>query len=151
MLIASRLSAIRFVTDVIRYLNTNRTGTMEVLYQDWDAHADLQEMPNADLIGMNGFAITDQDRTHEIVFGVTICTYNDPNVFRLTEFSNEFYKRMRTHKQFPLFDPETASPIGVATFESGTTVTPVARVEVRPTMSISCSALIVMNSEFSDF
>ena len=142
MLKVTRLSTIRFINDIIDEIKGSHPTQLDIMYQDWDAHADLKELPNKDMIGLSGFGITEDDKTYEIVFGILLCTYNDPNLFRVTDFADVFFRAMHAQKQFPIFNSTTGLKAGVAAFQLGTAVSPVQRVEIRPTIQITASAVV---------
>lgn len=142
MLKMARLSTIRFVNETVNSIKLSHPSTIPIQYIDWDAHADLKELPDADMIGLSGFGISENEKIYEVVFGLMLCTYNDPNLFRVTDFADTFFKAMMAEQRFRIYDPITGAAANWAVFENGTAVSPVARVEVRPTIQITASALI---------
>lgn len=135
-----RASTIRLIQDVIAGLPN--TG-FPIQYMDWDAHADVFELPDADLVGLTGFGATQEGHFHDFVFGIGIVTYNDENIFRLSEIVDHFYTRCAVQQQFVVYDTNTGERIGIATIFDGTTVNPITRAEVRPAQSVQVTARFV--------
>lgn len=139
----ARKSVVRFILDSIAELPAS---AMPVEYLDWDAHGETQELPNADLIGAIGFAYTERDKFCDIVFGIGMVTFTDPNILRLTDYADFFSKRLQAESTFPAYDPVTGDRIGMITVFDGTTVTPINRVEIRPALSLQASARLVLDT-----
>lgn len=147
MLKAARLSTVRFLREVAsEILAADGVG---LSYVDWDDHADMNKLPMTDIYGLTGMGITENDKTHEVVFGVTLSTYNDQNLFRMTDMSDLFYRRLRAGTTFSIYDPVTGLEVGKMVFQTGTSAMPVNRVETRAVVSISVTGLLVMNAEFA--
>ena len=117
-------------------------------YVDWDDHADIEKLPQNDLIGLSGFAITDLEKHHEIFFGVMVASYNDQNLFRMVDYVDTFYRRLLTGKQFNVFHPTSGVKIGVASMERGTAVAPVTRTETRAAQAITASAMLAIDAAY---
>lgn len=142
MLKAARLSAIRFVQGVISDFDPD--AGIGIDYVDWDAHADIKALPNTDLAGLAGFAITDQGNMTEVYFAVVISTYSDPNLLRMVDFTDRFFSAMRAGKRFEILDPADGSSLGWALFTTGTSCSPLSRADVRSTQTITCSAVVAV-------
>lgn len=116
-------------------------------YINWDAHAEIEELPSGDLIGLAGVGMAeDEAGIYEIVFGVMIGTEQDENLHRLTRCMS----RLRA-----LFVPETrmtvytvsddglsAVPDSWMVTKTPMAITPVSRAEVRPVQALEVRALL---------
>jgi hypothetical protein len=147
MIKATRLSTVRFINEVMSGFSP--PDGIGLQYIDWDDHADITKLPSGDLIGLNGFGITENDGTFGISFGVGLSSFNDQNLFRLTDYVDVFYRAMCAQKQYPIFHPITGAAVGTATFERGTTASPIARVETRPLYMILAHAVVAMDPELT--
>lgn len=147
MLKAARFSTIRFIRDIAAQLVVPEGIGLN--YVDWDAHADVGKLPTSDLYGLTGLGITDNEVTHDLVFGVTLSTYNDQNLFRMTDMTDLYYRRMRALTTFALLDPATGYEVGKIAIERGTTAMPIDRVETRLVVSFNVSASIVPHADFA--
>lgn len=135
---AARKSTVRFIRDQIMALNR------PIEYLDWDEASDIQKLPSIDLIGLNGFALTNDGSLHNLIFGVTFSSLNDNNLARITDYVDHFYDMVQPTKTFKLFNNQ-ATQIGVVTFFEGASVVPVTRAEMRVTVSMMVSGSLVVN------
>lgn len=140
----ARLAVIKFIRDTMAVLPP--PPGIGLGYIDWDEAADIQTIPSTDLIGLNGFGMTDEDRQHEVVFGVTLASYNDPNLFRVTGYADHFYRALRAGAQFPAWDTQTAEKIGTISIYAGTVVSAVTRAENRVMQNIVTKGLLVLEA-----
>lgn len=143
MYIVGRLAVIRYIRDIMDQLNT--TGSM-LQYVDFDQTADIQDLPNSDLVGINGFAMTDMDRQYDVMFGVTITTINDPNLFRISKCVDSYFRQLLAGKTFLVYDEVTADQIGSCEIYTGTAVSPVERAEALIVQQIAVKARLILES-----
>lgn len=132
---AARLSAIRFI---------NNSKPESTAYIDFDANSDIQSLPATDLIGLSSFSMNNEGKLHRVTFGVLAATLNDPNLFRISEYTDLFYQLMQPEGEFLIYHPETALEIGKALFTNGATVHPISRFETRIAQAVQGSALITL-------
>ena len=109
---------------------------------DWDAHAEGQDLPKTDLVGISGFACTLDHPFHDITFSVAIMVHDDPNLGRLIDYTDAFYKRLQAHQKFPIYNPDGSLTGFEAVIFDGTQAAPMSRVDYRPTMEITVSARV---------
>lgn len=131
----ARLSTVRMIVDAIEQFPG-------VEYFEWDAHSDEFKLPQKDLIGLVAFSCTENDQFHDITFGVVIMTYNDPGLIRSTKYVDFFYKRLKAHQKFKMFDPDGTELDYEAVCFDGTSASPMSRVDARPTSDVQVSARI---------
>lgn len=130
----ARNSTTRMVVDTIEGL--------DAVYYDWDAHAEATALPDTDLVGLVGFALTQEGKFHDIVCGIGIVTQTDGGLYRLTNLVDLFYNRLAAQARFTIYRAD-GTQVGVATCFDGTTVSPATQVDVRPAQTLSFSARLV--------
>lgn len=135
-----RVSIIRFIKDQIADLNSTYGRGVE--YYDFGNHADNQEIPDGDLIGLTSFGVTNDTNDHEVVFGIGLSTWQDAGSFNLADYVSSFYDQMQNGMIFPIYDHSDASQIGTASFQAGTTCSIMARVEIRPFVQVSANVRV---------
>jgi|HigsolmetaAR201D_1030396.scaffolds.fasta_scaffold14574_5 hypothetical protein len=118
--------------------------SIPIEFIDWETKANIQELPNADLIGPTALGITEE--TPEIIvvdFAIGVSTYQtDTNLFRQRDYLDRLFDRMRYKRHITLFDANTAQPKGRMVFTEGTTISPMTRAEARPFQYIQAECLL---------
>lgn len=114
-------------------------GYLNFEFMDWDKLANVQELPNTDLIGPASFGAMSNDGFVEVSFSIGFSTINDENMFRLRDTADLVFDRLQPVKTFPIFDPVTMNQNGVVVFRDGTTLAPVARDDLRPFQFVTAS------------
>ncbi len=137
-----RKSCVRMILDTIQ------PYVAEVAYFDWDAHAEGQDLPKADLIGIAGFSCTEDHPFHDITFSVAIMVHDDPNLDRLITYTDLFYQNLRAHCKFPIYNPDGTMTGFEAVCFDGTQAAPMSRVDFRPTMEITVSARVTQAGDW---
>ena len=138
-------SIIVFCQQIIQALPT------PVTFIDWEAHANIEELPDADLLGPTAVAITDGGPGEQSVsFAVGVCTYEgDRNLFRHREIMAAVFERMRPERKLTFYDASAGSEESVLVFLPGTTVSPMSRAKSRPWQFVQAESLLVPSSEVS--
>ncbi len=116
----------------------------KIVFHDWDGHAEDFKLPENDVVGILGFSSTQSGRFHDFTFAVAVSTFNDTGVYRLTSLIDRFYRRLEAEKQFDVYDPETGTAVGKAVIFDGTSASPMARVDARPTQTVMCSGRLTL-------
>lgn len=94
-----KFSLVRFIKDLGLSLPTP-TPT----FVDFDAHAELDEMPKTDFLGLSGFSMQ-FDEKHITVFGsVAVVVWNDTDLVRLTKNVSHVVAALKPGKSVPLWD-----------------------------------------------
>ena len=124
----------------IRFLS-QKCKSLDLIYLDWDDNADITKVPEQNLAGIHGFAVSNDGKLHDFVFGVTVQTMNDPNLFMMTDIVDVFYSAFLPEKSFDVLD-DSGVKIATASFREGAAVHPVNRIENRVTMSIQASFVV---------
>lgn len=133
----TRLSTIRFI---------NSHLPPKVQYVDWDANADITELPSSDIVGLHAFSILNEGKMFSLNFGVTIAVSDDPNLFRMNDYIDRYFNLMLPEKTFLIYN-EAAQPIAKAIFTNGVAVHPVSRFETRVAQSIQASADLTLTQQ----
>jgi hypothetical protein len=111
-------------------------------YLDWDAHANIHELPEQDLIGPAGVGMVDEDEEFEIVFGIGASTLHDASLFKIRKIIDHLHSVMRPGMKIPYYDHATATVKSHMIILPGVTVAPMGRTEVRPVQFIEARALL---------
>ncbi|KQS84256.1 hypothetical protein [Rhizobium sp. Leaf383] len=132
-----------FAMGIIEDRKIVHTGeTIEFI--DWEAHANIFELPDHDLVGLTTLALTeDEPETFNGSFTIGISTFaSDKNLFRLRNYVGEAYRRMRPGSKIPFYDAEACKQTGWILVADGTTVMPMTRADARPLQFVQCSFVI---------
>lgn len=114
-------------------------------YVDFEDHADLQEIPKEDCIGLVGFGAIADEGTDTVAFSVGVSSFNDKNLFRHRAVTADLYQRWRLPPaQVPLMDADTAGMIGSLVITDGVTLAPMSRADMRPFQVITAKAKVVL-------
>ena len=136
-------SITRFSNMLITDLRTiNADGDLSFI--DWESHANINELPDKDLLGPTAMTITENSsQMFEINFAIAVSTYSsDKNLFRMRSYLAEAFERMRTQKQLKVYDSQTAAALGYMVFIDGTMIAPMSRADVRPWQYVQATALL---------
>lgn len=106
-------------------LQTLLSSTITVV--NFDNYADMQTLPDGDVIGIAEFAIsTAGDDALDLASGIFMCgTVNDPNNMRLIKMINAFYNDAIPGSTLPYYDESNGDDLGVMVFKGETQVLPV--------------------------
>lgn len=112
-------------------------------FLDWDAHANIHELPETDLIGPMSLSITElSPQMFEVSFAIAVSSYGEENLFRMRHYLSKTFESMRALKQIPIFDSETAIKQGYLILTDGTLLAPMTRAETRPFQYVQASGLL---------
>jgi len=132
----ARLSTVRMIIDTAAQFGS------DVQYTEWDGHAEDFKLPNKDLVGLVVFSCTENDKFHDLNFGIGIMVIDDPSLVRATNYADLFYQRLQAQKRFPMFNDDGSRTGFEAVIFDGTSVSPMTRVDYRPTFDIQVSARV---------
>lgn len=116
-------------------------------YLNWDAVANINELPQKDLFGPAGFACVEDDKTYQVTISFGIATLNDENLFRMSDAKDRLFDRLSVTNKIPIYDADTTDEIGWFVLLNGTQLSPVARTEVRPLQFVQCSMLASLTAK----
>lgn len=133
---------------LMRYVEDFRAEVMpEAEYVNWDAHSNIGELPEADVIGLAGVGLAeDEDKKYEVTFGVLVSTWNDANLNRLTAAVSKMFGRVKPGRTIRVYALDAAGENAVdKTFMVAAlprAVTPVSKAEVRAVQGVECRLLL---------
>jgi hypothetical protein len=133
-------SIIKLSQELITTVTNAGVGTPQLL--DWEAHANIQELPNADLIGPTTLGFIEEDKVISVSFAMAASSYNDVNLFRHRAMMGHIFERLRPEMRIPYYDANTAQVIDHLIITDGTTLAPMSQVEPRPWQLVMVQALL---------
>ncbi|WP_454287258.1 hypothetical protein [Rhizobium arsenicireducens] len=115
-----------------------------ITFIDWEAHANIHELPETDLIGTTAITITEEEpEVFSFSFTLGISTFGDDgNLFRLRNYVGEAFRRLRPGLQIAYCDRITAEQLGWLHIVDGTVVLPMTRADARPLQFVQCQGII---------
>lgn len=136
-------SVVSFTNDVIDAQRLAYPDT-DINFLDWEAHANIHELPNTDLIGSTAVTITeDEPEFFSVSFTLAMSSYADDNgLFRLRDYVNDVFMRLRPGSKIPYCDHQTAAQLGWLHITDGTIVMPMTRADIRPLQFVQCHATL---------
>ncbi len=105
-------------------------------YEDFDAHADENTVPEGDLIGTSGFSLTTSHPFVDLDVMIGITTTGDTNILRLKEQVARLFQRLQPTKKVPVLDFQTGVIKGRMIVSDGVRVLPVGGDSARPVQFI---------------
>lgn len=132
------VSLVKFIQDFRDEISEDST------YVDWDAHAQISELPTGNLlIGPAGCGLTeDTPGIYEAVFSFGASTYNDPNLFILRSVTSKLFGKLKIGQTIPIYDADTAQVISTLVIKTPRAVTPVTKAEIRSLQFIELVGLL---------
>ncbi len=114
-------------------------------YVNWDGHANINELPQKDIIGLAGVGFAeDRPKNYQVVFGILVSTWDDPGLHRLTKLVSKLDGRLWPEKNISLYKPAEVTLIPGAWMQIvlPRAVTPVSKAEVRAVQGVERHALV---------
>lgn len=113
-------------------------------FVDWESHANIEELPDTDLLGPNGISITEESpEIFSVVFGIGVSTYGEDVVFRLRAMSGRVFERLRVLKELPLVHSDSGEVITTMKVVDGTNLLPIGRASTRPYQLIQVECVVL--------
>lgn len=120
----------KFTIDTINEIAIEGQETPEFII--WDAHANINELEDKDLIGISAVTLTDNEGIMEASCSFGVSTYGDKNLFRQTHYISKLFGKTRLGNNLDLYNFQTASKRGWMQAATPTIVSPVEKSENRP-------------------
>jgi hypothetical protein len=141
-------SVVVFAQQLVAEVKALNPGVL-IEFCDWDAHANMMELPNADLIGPLSLAVTEHSTDMiSVSFAIGVSTYvSDKNLFRQRDYIARAFEKMKAQQKITYYDAQSASQESVLVMTNGTTATPMSKAEVRPWQYVQGEALLVPAGE----
>jgi hypothetical protein len=130
-------------SSIIRFGETFRKANAlpSATYFDWDAHAQLSELPENDVVGPAGIGLSNEGKITQVVFSIGLATVGDANLFRLRKMMSQLYGELQPEMTIPVYDT-TGTRRSWLVVKSPVTIAPVSKSEVRACQFISVMALL---------
>lgn len=129
-----------FIQSIIEDRKVAHPG-VPIEFVDWEAHANIHELPDTDLIGPTALALTEDEPqffSGSTTIGVSTFS-SDKNLFRLRNFVGRVFNQIRPGSKIPLYDQEACVQIGWIHVVGGTAMLPMTRADARPLQFVQCN------------
>jgi hypothetical protein len=110
-------------------------------YFDWDAHAQLSDLPQKDVVGPGSIGLANEGKLTQVIFSYGLATVGDPNLFRLRKLVSQLYGKLQPEMTIPIYDTQGAQHSWMVV-KSPVTIAPVSKSEIRAIQFISVMALL---------
>lgn len=135
-----KASMFHFCKDMVTSLTADGIVTSMQVF-NFDAFADLESLPDADLIGVSSFELQNNLELHHMSCLIGVVTLNDTNLFRLDQVIGQLYWKLRPDTSLPVYDATTgALTVGSIKIMEGTAVMPVEKTKIRPVQFVGLTA-----------
>ena len=137
-------SLVSFTQDIKDRLNSE--GILEnAEYIEWDAHANINDLPQKDVIGLTSFALLDEGNMLTVNGAIGIGTFNEKSLFRLRKGSALIFELLKPTLTIPYLDADSGFHINDIVLQSGTNLLPVSRADVRSIQFVQFEGLLTWN------
>lgn len=118
--------------------------TAQIQFVDWESHANIEELPDVDLIGPTALTVMETSpQMYDVNFSIGVSTYkSDENLFRLRSYISRIFESLRPTKQLEIFEAGTTDSAGYLVFQDGTAVLPMSRAVTRPWQYVQVNGLL---------
>lgn len=113
----------------------------DIVFFDFDCHADIHEMPQKDVLGLKGFSFYDDDGVINLSTFIVCSTMDDLNGIRLSKIIGHVFGRFIGNKAVCVLD-EYKNKIAAITTVSGTEIMPMSKSDARMVQYIDVTAKI---------
>jgi len=112
-------------------------------YLSWDEHAEIEELPSVDLIGLAGVGLVEEEMGQfEVACGIAVSTKDDPNLTRITQLVSKLRGLFRPGQALVVYDNETAIPQTFMISAPPIAVLPIGRAETRIVQTLEVRLLL---------
>lgn len=131
------LSLTRFVEDF------RKAEMASAEYVNWDAHAQIAELPQKDAIGLAGVGLAeDAPGSYEVAAAIALSTWDDKNLIRLTKLVSKLFGSLPVQARIPVYDPATAAETSFMVVANPRSVSPVGKAETRSVQALEFRLLL---------
>lgn len=137
------------VYSLVKKLIDELPPEFSAVYVDWDAHAEIHELPNDNVLaGLSGVSLDHEYEEMRVVFGVGLATQNDPNLFKLRALTSHMYGAFFPETRIDLYDKAaidaggSITPVDWMITTTPLEILPINRAEIRNVQFINVSALL---------
>lgn len=136
-------SIVAFTNDII---DNRRVAYPDnsIEFIDWEAHANIYELPDTDLIGTTALTFTEEEpEVFSVSFAIGVSTFtDDKNLFRLRDYVGKVFSQLRPELKIAYYDHQTQEQLGWLLLVDGTIVAPMTKADARPLQFIQCHAVL---------
>lgn len=119
----------------------------EIKLIDWES-ANINELPNADLIGPASLFIRDHGEQIEVNFAIGVSTYTgDTNLFRHRTMVGAIFDRLIPEMKVDYMESDTVSKTSVLVCTEGTMISPMSKMDTRPWQYVQVSSWLLPSGE----
>lgn len=104
-------SIIRHTQDLVSVI-ADTTGNQNIQYHTWDARADENKLPDATLLGIEGFNFDENEGLWIVRYGLTLSTWNDRNLLDEIELVGIIHDHTKYLSKVRMLDEQTGLEIG---------------------------------------
>lgn len=104
-------SIIRNTQDLVSLIGQT-TGNQNVQYHSWDARAEENKLPDATLLGIEGFTFDENEGLWIVRYGLTLSTWNDLNLLDEIEILGLLHDRTGWKTKVRMLNEQTGLEIG---------------------------------------
>jgi hypothetical protein len=111
-------------------------------YVDWDAHAQINELPQTNVMGPAGMGMTTENDGSFVAFSIGASTMGDANLFLLRSIMSKLYGALVPETRLSILHPDNGQEVGWMVVKTPVQITPVSKAEIRSVQFINVLALI---------
>lgn len=116
---------------------------LDAAYVNWDAHAQIGELPQQDAIGLAGVGLAEDEPGHyEVAAAVALSTWDDMNLIRLTKLVSDFFDLLPISGRVAVFNPADGTPMSFMVVAGPRSVSPVGKAETRSVQALEFRLLL---------
>lgn len=127
-----RASIISFCQGAIDDMKTQSLIQPTAQYYDFDAMAELADVPKTDVLGMMNFHWHNDGSFYNVGFSLGVSTWGDKGLIRHNDILDYFEPLLRAKCQLPLLDAKSGTREGWLVITNGTSLMPMAKTITRP-------------------
>lgn len=123
---SSLIAALKECIDDMKRRNLSK----EITFVDLDCHAEIQELPQVDFVGIKSFSMYDDDGVCQVSTFVCCSTMNDENAIRLSKIISYVFSRFAGNISVNILN-ENQQVITTLDIKSGVEVMPMSKSDGR--------------------
>ena len=108
---------------------------------DFDAHVDMKEFPETDLVGPSNYSFTWDDNLIEVQVAFGVSTINDEGMFRHHRMVGHLTQRLKPGRTMTVVNAQTGQPADILVSGSPLTASPMAKTDIRGLQFIRSNSL----------
>lgn len=130
-------STVRMLMDTIDEIKAS--GVSDLMFMNMDAHAEIAEWPNQDILGLAQFGMRFDNQMVEVDVALGVSPWQDTHLFRHTLIMNRLVNKVVPTTSHPVYHADTGEKLGFMVVQNGSMVKGMERTESRPLQFIICT------------